>query len=190
MRAALHSHILSTRGWEYRTEYSPSGQPKPGYIATRAGATLHTCFRPQHDDPSGWWQLGFLRSYEGMGMARGECIRGCKCAARTFDAHQPATRVSQTAVSKLAVTLLPGGLRRDLSSSSLSSSSRDCPCTIRLTALNHSSSGAHKFKLVALFAGFRMYNPNFALCAVSADGKSRVPKGLGSAHFECKGKES
>ena len=35
---------------------------------------------------------------------------------------------------------------------------------IRLTLLNESSSGGHKFKLAALFSGFRMYNPSYATC--------------------------
>ena len=99
---------------------------------------------------SRWWQLAYLRSYAGMGKARGECVAGCTCRPREFDAHLPGSRVSQTVVSKLGVVMH-------------ASTGLDCPCTIRLTALNHTGSGSAKFKLVALFSGFQMYNPNFAL---------------------------
>ena len=38
------------------------------------------------------------------------------------------------------------------------------PVRIRLTLLNESSGGGHKFKLAALFSGFRMANPSYATC--------------------------
>ena len=101
----LRAHVLEARGWSYVVEMSGQGQPKPGYIATAPGSSIDMCFRRSGGGKSAsaaWWQLGYLRSYEGMGMARGECVAGCKCASRTWDAHQT-RRVSQVAVSKLRI---------------------------------------------------------------------------------------
>ena len=42
----MHAHIRSALGWTYQVELSPSGRQKPGFIATRPGARLETCFRP------------------------------------------------------------------------------------------------------------------------------------------------
>ena len=153
----LRAHVLEARGWSYVVEMSGQGQPKPGYIATAPGSSIDMCFRRSGGGKSAsaaWWQLGYLRSYEGMGMARGECVAGCKCASRTWDAHQT-RRVSQVAVSKLRIDrwLRP-----------TEAAAAACPCVIRLTLLNESSSGGHKFKLAALFSGFRMYNPSYATC--------------------------
>lgn len=182
---SLHPHVLSTsRGWAYTVEHSAAGHPKPGYIATRPGAVLDTCFHPPSSSSRAareevWWQLGYLRSYEGMGMAMGECHSGCSCTPRVFNAHTPNARVSQTAVSKLLVRVGgAGGVAR-------STAKEGCPCAIRLTVLNRTESAGYKMKLVALFQGFRMYNPSFALCALNAQGRGQVPQGTNAAHFQC-----
>ena len=73
----------------------------------------------------------------------------------------PSARVSQTIISKLKVA--PSRPRRSHSRGSSSAAAAEqgetCPCVIRLTVLNSSSSGSHKFKLDALFSGFQIYNP-------------------------------
>ena len=46
----------------------------------------------------------------------------------------------------------------------MNESSSPCPCVVRLSVLNSTGSSAHKFKLVALFTGMRLYNPSFAIC--------------------------
>lgn len=162
MGDGLHSHVLVARGWAYEVERSTQGQPKPGYIANSAGASLDVCFRPpvngSRDAAARWFQFAFLRSYEGMGTLHGACVDGCSCANRSFIAHHT-VRVSEVVVSKL----------KDITPwrSHGSTASQRCPCVIRLRVLNETQSGGHKFKLVALFAGMRMYNPNFALCGQS-----------------------
>lgn len=175
---SLRAWVRNTSGFSYTIEYSSLGQPKPGFIAVAPAAAIDICYDGSPEVPinvslgmrgvRSWWQLGFLRSYQGMGMAVGECIAGCTCAPRIWDAHQQ-RRVSQTDVSKLYV-------RHHINYTSGSHHHQraegSCPCVIRLSVLNRTSSGGHKFKLVALFNGFgRMYNPNFALCPREGSGK-------------------
>ena len=66
-------------GFEYAVEYNKQGLPKPGYLATSAGATLDLCYEPELPPApklerlagaSGVakvrsaWSLGYLMSYE------------------------------------------------------------------------------------------------------------------------------
>ena len=51
------------------------------------------------------------------------------------------------------------------------------------------TSSAHTIKLVALFQGFRMYNPNYAVCGVQ-NGRGKVRQGAEAAHFRCDGEEA
>ena len=107
------------------------------------------------------WQFGYLRSYRGMGVARGECVHGCTCQAREWNAHRPKAQVSQTAISKLQrVRLTYAHLRNPRGNGRWVG----CRCVIRLTLTNQTSSGGHKFKLEALFGAFSMYNTNYAVC--------------------------
>lgn len=160
MGDGLRAHVLSARGWEYELEWSSQRQSKPGYIARSPGASLDVCFRPlrgTREAAARWFQFAFLRSYQGMGMVHGSCVAGCTCPSRTFNAHH-ASHVSEVVVSKLKDV----SLRR-----TRAAVPQPCPCAIRLRVLNQTDSRGHKFKLVALFAGMRMYNPNFALCGHS-----------------------
>ena len=97
---------------------------------------------------------------------------------RDFDAHSKGARVSQTAVSKLLVRLGPRAAAADATPAAATpaagAAASSCPCVIRLTVLNTTESRGYKMKLVALFQGFRMYNPNFALCALDSQGRSQV----------------
>lgn len=179
----MREHILTqvdgfpNHGWNYTVDISAQGQPKPGYVAVAPGASLHVCYRGEYkgtkslDRPlrpvftGGWWQFGYLRSWRSMGRVRGECVAGCSCPPRSWDAHQT-KRVAQTAVSKLLVSRQKLATSRRARAAILSAPSPSrCPCVIRLTTLNTTSSGGYRFKLTALFGGVgRMYNPNFALC--------------------------
>lgn len=182
----LHRHVIATSGWAYAVERSVYGyQPKPGYVANEPGATIDLCYRPPNTDErmARWFQLGFLRSWIGMGRARAECLRGCACDSRTFDGHDARARISEVVVSKLrGIRMLPmegrGGMSASRGSGSsgggdsgggggrggMNESSSPCPCVVRLSVLNSTGSSAHKFKLVALFTGMRLYNPSFAIC--------------------------
>ena len=147
----MKRHILHADGWNYTVDYSSQGQPKPGYVARRPGSTMLVCHN-RGDSSTPWWQFGYLRSWKPMGRIRGECVHGCSCRSRVWDAHSEKTKSSQTVVSKLIIK-------------QLSSNRTRCSCTIQLTLLAESSSMGHNFKVTALFSGFgRIYNPNFALC--------------------------
>lgn len=145
----LKAHVKESHGWRYTTEYSKQGHAKPGYVAETPGAQIELCFAPKEKATRANWQFAFLRSYAGMGKARGECFGSCSCAPRVWNAHIKQL-VSQPHVSKLKVQL-------DGASKSGKAASK-CACTIRLTVLNETYSSGHKFKLVALFSGFYMYS--------------------------------
>ena len=128
-------------------------QPKPGFIAYAAGATLEVCHplpRTSTTDQAPW-RFAFLTSYQQMGQARGECTRGCHCQSKVFDAHRPGL-VSQPDVATLWPQAHAGSAYR--AHQSAHAHDRACSCTIRLTVLNQTSSGKHKFKLIAVLAGF------------------------------------
>lgn len=107
------------------------------------------------------WSLGYLMSYVRMGRVRGECVRGgaCACGARVFDAHWK-REVSVPHISRLMLKYKfarRAAAHDDLEPgpwAARAGSELQCPCTIRLTVLNETSSGEHKFKLVALMSGF------------------------------------
>ena len=170
----LQHYIVRASGWKFTVERNAQGLPKPGYIAVEPGATLDLCYRPDRkrsnkgmsNNVAVAWSLGYLMSYEHMGRARGECLgRGegssCTCGSRVFDAHWRLP-VSQPHISRLK--LLIHYARHDTSGSLVPEAARGmpdpvaaaaaCPCTIRLTLLNETSSDAKKFKLVSLMSGF------------------------------------
>ena len=157
-------------------EYNSQGLPKPGYIADAPGATLDLCHRPKLG-PGGMstldratrvvnvaWSLGYLMSYEHMGRMHGECVSkesSCKCGSRTFDAHWRLP-ISQPHISRLKLQIRyarrRGGKGNMVPEAALRANppatALTCPCKIRFTLLNDTSSDGHKFKLVALMSGF------------------------------------
>lgn len=96
----------------------------------------------------GLW-IGYLESYEHMGRATVSCAGSCTCAESDIDAHSAQTpRVSITAVRRIALRLHAldnAGVPR---TSTTKSTSSCCRLTLRIQ--NQSSSGEHKFKLLAL----------------------------------------
>ena len=201
---AIDPFVTRADGWSFVVERSKQGLPKPGYVATAAGASLDLCFKPRQppddaleraackDGSNGGrrggggggcggrggegegdarvaslqyaWSLSYLMSYAHMGRVRGECVRGgaCSCGERIFDAHWK-RQVSVPHVSRL---MLKYRYKRGGSGGNggggggaggwvaRGAAERGCPCTIRLTVLNGTSSGENKFKLVALMSGF------------------------------------
>ena len=163
----LTRHVRSAAGFTYVDERNAANASKPGLVATRAGATLELCFAP----PAAAvvrgerfeWRLAYLQSHAGgMGTARGECVRGCTCRAATWDAHLSTRRVSQPALGTLNVRVVTGGRDAPRAASPFSPPSA-CSCVVRLTVLDETRSGRHKFKLVALMSGFYAYQPKFVL---------------------------
>lgn len=164
----MQALLAARRGWEYVVEVSRRGQPKPGYVSVAPGSTLDLCARPPSVPPArppgagrgglaapSAWQFGYLRSYSGMGVARGTCAGACTCAPRDFDAHQPAERSSVTVVSKLMVSFRAAA--GEAVGPAATAEPASCSCTVRLTVLNRTRSGGHRFKVTAVFSGFKAF---------------------------------
>ena len=113
----------------------------------------------------GLW-LGYLQSYEHMGRATIQCAGACACAPSEIDAHAPplpnTPRVSITAVRRVTLRLPPSGevdappgvkgtkgAAGPIGNASLGGGSSGC-CRLTLRIQSQSSSGEHKFKLLAL----------------------------------------
>ena len=75
-------------------------------------------------------ELAHLKSYEHMGRANLTCLRGCTCQPLLLEAHH-AERSSQTYLQHVYVTQSP-------------------ECVVELTVLPETSSGEHKFKVIAI----------------------------------------
>ena len=120
--------------WAFVTELSRSGQPKPGWQANTSGARCDFSYpitaRGSEAHRVG---VGFLKSYQHMGKVKITCFADCACAPLVLDAHHDA-RYSPYDLSWFGAT--PTGQGR---------------CGVRLTVLDETSSGEHKFKLTALF---------------------------------------
>jgi len=139
---ALAGLVSSTRcdGWALRDERSSSGVSKPGYIATRAGAACSFEYRVASSSRRHRIGVGYLKSYRQMGRVRIECSGRCSCEQTLIDAHH------SLAFSPYDLRYFSVSLRND--SSAIGAAAM---CTLRLTVSNETSSGAHKFKLTALF---------------------------------------
>ena len=88
--------------------------------------------RPRAGDQAIW--LGYLRSYENMGVVDASCEGACACEQRV-DAHFGESRTSITVVQRIVLRLLP--------------KVPGC-CTLKLAISNATSSGGHKFKVLSL----------------------------------------
>ena len=158
------ARLLDASGWHYVLESRSPIEPgvamlvarpgiKPGLVATAAGATALfnlsyisaevvavpstppsttgavSAMRP-------YIAVDYLTSYEHMGVVELRCVHGCSCEPQTIDAHAPAERASIRKVAYVHVSRLEG-------------------CALRLTVLEQTGSGGHKFKLVRLSTGFK-----------------------------------
>ena len=145
----LRPLILRSGGWEHTVDVSKRGQPKPGLVATQPGATLDLCY--EHATPvKSTWSLAFLTAPRGLGKVRGICLHGCHCPATTWDAHLPMYPNSEPRMDQLAITAGKGGGKGKGKGKAV------CPCTVRLTVLNETKSGAYKFKLLAVLSGMKL----------------------------------
>ena len=146
-------------GWSYVVERSPSGVPKPGWLAYTPGAacTFTYAFHHHHKQTNNGTAaslhrigIGYLKSYEHMGRVHIGCVHECECN-HIVDAH------SNERISPLDLQYFSATVRRPANTAIVSSNGNGNGggttgrCGIRLTVLNESSSGEHKFKLTALF---------------------------------------
>lgn len=153
----LRPLVLRSAGWEHKVDISKRGQPKPGLVAERPGATLDLCY-PHATPKQSIWSLAFLTAPRGLGKVRGTCLHGCHCPATIWDAHLPMFPNSEPRMDQLAITAGPDP-KGEESATSLPkgvANYETCPCTVRLTVLNETSSGAYKFKLLAVLSGMEL----------------------------------
>ena len=72
--------------------------------------------------------LGFLSSYEHMGMVELKCVGGCSCGPKTLNTHNPSDHTSQIVFLSVTVTQHP-------------------VCRVQLRCSKTTTSGEHKLKL-------------------------------------------
>ena len=167
-----------------------SGGRKATKGGGKASGTRGTSGRMQKVSPSpvGLW-VGYLQSYEHMGRATLHCSGACKCAPTEIDAHSTALpRVSITAVQRVSLVLTNGN------GSMADGETGEC-CKLRLTIDQGTSSGEHKFKLLALLLAEARKQDNWQppgihvgaapllelmTPGVEAKGNGRAPKGRSS----------
>ena len=153
--------LLSEPSYETSTHPHRAVLRKPGLVALSAGSTveLHLDTRAASIGSTAAQQLdagvtgqhvafvettghvpfveiGYLTSYEHMGMATASCVAGCECETLSLDAH-----TTQHASITRSVTMWP---------------SEHAACTLRVRVQNATRSGEHKFKLQFMLLGVAM----------------------------------
>jgi hypothetical protein len=155
--------VRHAAGFEYSVERSKLGQPKPGYVARSPAAQLDVCVSlppkwADRDAPH-HFSFAYLRSYaSGMGRVTSTCHVACECLPMQVDAHSPGSLTSLTEVSPGQSILRGPSSARPRGRAATDGGDARCECVVRLTVDNGTSSGGHKFKVVALFAGLRVRN--------------------------------
>jgi len=186
--------LQACQGWAYVVERSPSGIAKPGWIATEVGAScvfaytlgsnvssssssalvtstpatfVDTSAEPPSPSDHGTSPspsvalarnrigLGFLKSYERMGIVRATCVHDCDCESLDIDAH---THNKFSPLDLQYITTTPRAHQ--------AADGRGWRCGIRVTVLNQTSSGQHKFKLTALFLNKHGDDAYFGRCTL------------------------
>lgn len=132
---------LSSVGWQWVNE-GTAFKPKWGFVSTQPGSVLLLqvdAFSSRSDgdqddsdrrNTSFPVLLQYLVSYTSMGQGNLECLGGCRCQPVRVDAHLTTGRGSWTRMSKLDVVWIERQ-----------------PCNLRVTLMNNTSSGSHKFKV-------------------------------------------
>ena len=156
-------------GWSYTVERSRwTGAPKPGIIATAAGAQCTFTYAldvPPRTPKTGGASsassaamphssihrvgVGFLRSYERMGRIALRCVYDCACSPITIDGWWKLS-FSPLEVQYISVAIRPQG-----------GAEEHGRCGLEMTVLNDTSSGQHKFKVAALFINRQVNGTDF-----------------------------
>jgi hypothetical protein len=139
--AGLNSIVQENKGWEFVDEGNNqcAGCHKYGLRAADIGsmlvlrvnsAVLSAADVNGNDTAKVMLAVSYLRSYSDVGKARIECISGCKCASKTLDAK------NVRATSELHTERMEIGAAAE--------------CLLRLTILEETSTGGHKFRLASV----------------------------------------
>jgi hypothetical protein len=135
----LKEHVVENKGWKWVDEGTNAcpGCHKYGYAATDVGASItfrvDSAVLTDEDRKSKLTvqlAISYLLSYQDMGVARLECISGCKCPAKDLDAWS-AKQTSEVTTQRLTISDHPS-------------------CLLRLTVLDKTKSSKHKFRVASL----------------------------------------
>jgi hypothetical protein len=135
----LKEHVVANRGWKFVDEGSNAcpGCHKYGYAAFDVGASItfrvDSAVLSEADKKSNTTvklAISYLMSYQDMGVARLECVGGCKCPATDLDASHT-KRTSELTTQRYTISDHPS-------------------CLLKLTVLDKTKSGKHKFRLASL----------------------------------------
>lgn len=136
---ALKSIVQENKGWDFVDEGSNqcAGCHKYGFRTAAVGSVLVLKVNSDvlgEEDKKGeakvMLAVSYLRSYSDVGKARVECVSGCKCASKTFDAK------NVRATSELHTERMEIGPAAQ--------------CLLKVTVLEESSTGGHKFRLASV----------------------------------------
>jgi hypothetical protein len=138
---------LRTKGGE-----SVRRKVSPGLVALAPGALLDvpldTRLSAEASNASAAVRVAveYLTSYEGHGVVRARCARGCRCDEATVDAHVP--RAEPADGSAAAASNASGAPNAStFLSFELAVTGASADCALQLLVLKETSSGRHKFKV-------------------------------------------
>lgn len=135
----LKSIVQDNKGWEFVDEGSNrcAGCHKYGYRTSGPGNALvmkvNSAVLSDQDKAAGakvMLAISYLRSYSDVGKARIECTAGCTCASKTLDAKN-VRPTSELHTERMEIGAAP-------------------ECILRLTTLQETSTGGHKFRLASV----------------------------------------
>jgi hypothetical protein len=133
---AMKGHAADNKGWKFVDEGNSAclACHKYGYATWDAGASItfkvDSAVLSEEDKASKTTvqlAISYLRSYEDMGVARLECVSGCTCKAQDLDGNQ-SKKTSEMVTERYTISDHP-------------------ECLVRLTVLDRTNSGKHKFRV-------------------------------------------
>ena len=123
--AALEEMVLYSYGWKWLDD------KKPGFQTDEASTSLFLSV-PMDSVTSDQISVGYLSSYENMGIARVTCVGACQCAEFTIDAS------SKSHASQEQHALIPFQHAKD---------SKGCILKIDNMNWTHAANQRHRFKI-------------------------------------------
>jgi hypothetical protein len=135
----LKDHVTENKGWKWVDEGSNAcaGCHKYGYATLEVGASItfkvNSAVLSEEDKKSNGTvklAISYLRSYSNMGVARLECVSGCKCKPSDIDAKN-VKPTSEMFTHRITISDHP-------------------KCLLKLTVLKKTNTGKHKFRVSSL----------------------------------------